>query len=73
MSLIKAFQIEVTSTTQALKQVFFVEADSEEAAILALKAHSGLLPDPVFKLQRRLSDSELDLHQIGPGTISQWI
>ncbi len=73
MSLIKAFQIEVTSATQTLKQVFFVEADSEEAAVLALAAHSGLLPNPVLKLQRRLSDSELDLHQIGPGTILQWI
>jgi hypothetical protein len=73
MSLTKAFQIEVTSKTEAGHQVFFVEAESEEAAVLALAKQSALLPNPSLKMQRRLSDSEIDLYQIGPGSIVQWI
>jgi len=72
MSLIKAFQIEVTSSSQGGKQVFFVEAESDAAALAALSRHAGLLPSPSLKLQRRLSDSEIDLHQIGPGSIERW-
>lgn len=72
MSLIKAFQIEVKSSTQAGQQVFFVEADSEAIALQALSEQKGLLPNPVFRLQRRLSDSEIDLHQIGPNDIVRW-
>jgi hypothetical protein len=72
MSLVKAFQIEVTSATQGGRQVFFVEAESDEAALAALSRHAGLLPSPALKLQRRISDSEIDLHQIGPGSIVRW-
>lgn len=73
MSLIKAFQIEATSATTAARQVFFVEAASEDAAVAALASHPGLVPEPVLKLQRRLSDAEMDMHQIGEGSIVQWI
>jgi hypothetical protein len=69
MSDSKAFQIEVTSPSGSGRQVFFVE----DAALAALARHPALLPDPVLKLQRRLSDSELDLHQIGTGDIVQWV
>jgi hypothetical protein len=72
MSAIKAFQIEVTSSTQGGKQIFFVEAESDEAALAALSQQAGLLPNPALKLQRRISDSEIDLHQIGPGSIVRW-
>ena len=71
MSNSKAFQIEVTSPNG--RQVFFVEAESDEAALASLAQHPALLPHPVLKLQRRLSDSELDLHQVGSGEIVQWI
>lgn len=73
MSLIKAFQIEVKSSTQAGQQVFFVEAESEAAALQALAEHEGLPANSTLRLQRRLSDSEIDLHQIGPGSIVHWI
>lgn len=73
MSLIKAYQIEVKSSTQGGQQVFFVEAESEDAALQRLTKHKGLLPSPTLRLQRRLSDSEIDLHQIGPGSIVRWI
>lgn len=73
MSLIKAYQIEVKSSKSTGRQVFFVEAESEDAALKALAGNSTLLPDPELTLQRRLSDSEIDMHQIGPGTVVQWI
>jgi len=73
MSLIKAYQIEVTSSTSTDRQELFVAAASEEEAMTALAVSSILLPQPVLKLQRRLSDSEIDMHQIGPDTIKQWI
>lgn len=73
MSLIKAYQIEVTSPTSTDRQVFFVAAASEEEAVTTLTPNSALLPQPVLKLQRRLSDSEIDMHQIGPETIKQWL
>lgn len=72
MSALKAYQIEVTSPKSSDRQVFFVAADTEEEAMSALTDSSSLLPQPVLKLQRRLSDSEIDLHQIGPGSIVQW-
>lgn len=73
MSDSKAFQIEVTSPSRAGRQVFFVEAASEDAALTALALHPALPPESALKLQRRLSDSELDLHQIGTDDIVQWV
>ena len=73
MSLVKAYQIEVKSSTSTDRQVFFVEASSEDAAMAALAVHSSLLPDPQLNLKRRLSDAEIDMHQIDLGTIMQWI
>lgn len=73
MSLYNAYQIEVTSPASASRQVFFVAAASAEDALAVLADSSTLLPQPVLKLQRRLSDSEIDIHQIGPDTIMQWL
>lgn len=73
MSSDKAFQIAVTSQTQAGTQVFFVEAETEEAAVALLSRHPAVLPGADIKVQRRLSDSELDMHQIGPGMVVRWI
>ncbi len=73
MSLFNAYQIEVTSPVSAGRQVFFVAAISQEEAMAALADGSALLPQPVLNLQRRLSDSEIDMHQIGPDTIMQWL
>ncbi len=73
MSLFNAYQIEVTSPASADRQVFFVAAASAEEAMGALADSSALLPQPVLKFQRRLSDSEIDMHQIGPDTIMQWL
>lgn len=73
MSLVKAYQIEVTSPASADRQVFFVAAASEEEAMSKLADCSALLPQPILKLERRLSDSELDMHQIGPETVLQWL
>jgi hypothetical protein len=73
MSLTKAFQVEVKSSTSNGRQVFFVEAESEAAALDLLAQHQGLLPDPKLRLERRLSDSEIDMHQIGPGSVVQWL
>lgn len=73
MSQFNAYQIEVTSPASAERQVFFVAAASPEEAVTALADHSALLPQPILKLQRRLSDSEIDMHQIGPATIKQWL
>lgn len=72
MSSIKAFQIEVSSSAQSGKQVFFVEAESDAAAMEALSQHPEVLPAASLKLQRRLSDAEIDMHQIGPGSIVRW-
>jgi len=72
MSLSKAFQIAVTSKNQSETQVFFVEAETGEAAVTALSRHPAILRDAELKVQRRLSDSELDMHQIGPNMIVQW-
>ncbi len=72
MSLSKAFQIAVTSDQEAGTQVFFVEAPTEEAALARLSDHPGMPPDAELKVQRRLSDSELDLHQIGPDMVVRW-
>lgn len=69
----KAFQIEVTATDPIGRRIFFVEAESGEAAMLALAKHAAVQPKAVLKLMRRLSDSEIDLHQIGPAAIIQWI
>ncbi len=73
MSQFNAYQIEVTSPTSADRQEFFVAAASAEEAMSTLAGSSLLLPQPVLKLQRRLSDSEIDMHQIGPDTIMQWL
>lgn len=73
MTNLKAFQVEVTFQEDEAHQIFFVAAETGEAAITALTDHPGLLPQPGFKLQRRLSDSEIDLYQIGPGTIFQYL
>lgn len=73
MSLFNAYQIEVTSTASADRQIFFVAAASAEEAMDALADNSALLPQPVLNFQRRLSDSEIDMHQIGPNTIMQWL
>lgn len=67
------YQIEVTSPASTVRQVFFVAAASEEEAMSTLAKSSALLPRPVLKLQRRLSDSEIDMHQIGPDTLMQWL
>lgn len=72
MTELKAFQVEVTSPSDGARQIFHVAADAGEAAIDALRGYAGLLPQPSFKLQRRLSDSELDLYQIGPDTIVRY-
>jgi hypothetical protein len=69
MTELRAFQIEVTSRSDDSHQIFYVAAATAEAAIAALTGYSDLLPEPTFKLQRRLSDSEIDLYQIGPDTI----
>lgn len=73
MSLFNAYQVEVTSPASAERQIFFVAAASQEEAMAALAASSELLPHPVLNLQRRLSDSEIDMHQIGPETITRWL
>lgn len=73
MTDLKAFQVEVTSQEDGTHQIFFVAAETGEAAIEALTGHLGVLSKPVFKLQRRLSDSEIDLYQIGPETIFQYL
>jgi hypothetical protein len=73
MSLFNAYQVEVTSPTSVDRQVFFVAAPSPQEAMAALAQHIALLPQPVLKLQRRLSDSEIDIHQIGPETITRWL
>ncbi|PTM39536.1 hypothetical protein C8D03_1037 [Bosea sp. 124] len=73
MTDLKAFQLEVTYRTEGGHQIFFVAAETGDAAIAALRGHLSLLPESVFKLQRRLSDTEIDLHQIGPGTIFQYL
>ncbi|PTM41544.1 hypothetical protein [Bosea sp. 124] len=73
MTDLKAFQVEVTSETDDSHQIFFIAAETGDAAVAALRGHLGLSPGPVFKLQRRLSDTEIDLHQIGPGTIFQYL
>ena len=72
MTELRAFQIEVTCPSNGSQQIFYVAAETGEAAIETLTGHSGVLPEPAFKLQRRLSDSEIDLYQIGPGTIVQF-
>ena len=71
MTELKAFQVEVTQSDGS-HRIFHVAAETGEDAIEALTGHSGLLPEPSFKLQRRLSDSEIDLYQIGPETIVQF-
>ncbi|RYF31566.1 MAG: hypothetical protein EOO23_02180 [Comamonadaceae bacterium] len=73
MSLFNAYQIEVTSPASPDRQVFFVAAASGEEAMATLAGNSALLPLPVLNLQRRLSDSEIDMHQIGPATIQRWL
>ena len=73
MSDLKAFQVEVTSGEDGSHRVFFVAADAGETAIEILAGHLGTEPGPAFKLQRRLSDSEIDLHQIGPDTVVQYL
>ncbi len=73
MTEIKAYQIEVTSSASNKRQVFFVEATTEDEAMSVLARSGVLLPEPVLKLQRRLSDSEIDMHQIGRGSVVQWI
>ena len=73
MSLFNAYQVEVTSPASADRQVFFVAAASQEEAMAALAGNSELLPQPVLNLQRRLSDSEIDMYQIGPATIQRWL
>lgn len=73
MSQFAAFQIEVTSPGSTDRQVFFVAAASSEEAMSTLAKSSALLPRPALKLQRRLSDSEIDQHQIGPDTVMQWL
>ncbi len=73
MTDLRAFQIEVTSPSDGSHRIFHVAAETGEAAIEALTGHLGLLPEPTFKLQRRLSDSEIDLYQIGPDTIFQFL
>jgi hypothetical protein len=73
MSLTKAFQVEVKSSTSSGRQVFFVEAESETAALQVVSQQPGLLPDPKLRLERRLSDTEIDMHQIGPGSVVQWL
>ena len=65
--------MEVTSQADGSHQIFFVAAETGEAAIEALTGHLGVLPQSILKLQRRLSDSEIDLYQIGPGTIFQYL
>lgn len=70
---LRAFQIEVTSEGDNARQVFFVEAETPEAAIAALTHHTALLPTPKLKLQRRLSDAEIDIYQLGPGSIVQYL
>lgn len=72
MTELRAFQIEVTSPSDGARQIFHVAAETGEAAIDALRGYGGLLQQPSFKLQRRLSDSELDLYQIGPDSIVQF-
>jgi hypothetical protein len=72
MSMIKAFQIEVRPA-QGARQVFFIQADTEEGAVELLSRRKGVPRDATLKLQRRLSDSELDLHQIGPGSVVRWL
>jgi len=62
MSLFNAYQIEVTSSDPAERQVFFVAAASQEEAMAALAGNGDLLPQPVLNLQRRLSGSEIDMH-----------
>ena len=73
MSELKAFQVEVTSQDDGAHQIFFVAAETGEAAIEALTDHFGLLPSAALKLQHRLSDSEIDLYQIGPDTVFQFL
>ncbi|WP_293798815.1 hypothetical protein [uncultured Bosea sp.] len=73
MSLFNAYQIEVTSPASADRQVFFVAAASQEEAIAALAGNSELLPQPVLKPERRLSDAEIDMYQIGPETVMRWL
>jgi hypothetical protein len=73
MSQFNAYQIEVTSPVSTDRQEFFVAAASAEEAMAKLANSSALLPNPALKLQRRLSDSEIDMHQIGPDTIQQWL
>lgn len=50
----------------------FLAAASEEEAMARLADSNALLPESALKLQRRLSVSEIDMHQIGPETIMQW-
>lgn len=73
MSQLNAYQIEVTSPASTDRQVFFVAAASEEEAMSTLADSSALLPQPKLKLERRLSDAEIDMHQIGPDTVMQWL
>jgi hypothetical protein len=73
MTDLKAFQVEVTSPADGAHQVFFIASETGEDAVEALTRHPALLPGPTFKLQRRLSDSEIDLYQIGPGTIFRYL
>ena len=73
MTDLKAFQVEATSKEDGAHQIFFVAAETGEAAIETLKGYLGVLPAPTVKLQRRLSDSEIDLYQIGPETVFQYL
>lgn len=73
MTDLKAFQVEVASGSNGPHQIWFIAAVTGEAAVEALKGHLGVLPEPSFKLQRRLSDAEIDIYQIGPGAIFQYL
>lgn len=67
-----AFQVEVTSESGGRRQVFFVAGESGEDALARLAGHAGLLPAPKLKLQRRLSDAEVDMYNLGPDSVVQY-
>lgn len=73
MTATTAFQIEVTNSATPHRRVYFVGADTEQAALERLAEMKPMTADERMRIVRALNSAAIQEFKIGRGSIFQWI